>query len=676
MKHVRAGRPCHDRNMVQSPVPSRPFAVLCVGEEARRAVEAALQPDPTGSLEIVSVDAPSQANDAATELRSKGMHLAMIVASVWDIRDQGELFPSGPQRPRLLAMGHPSIPVQADDFVDPDDGIEAFRLKARDLIADYALTYARELLPRIAELLDARQLALVLADESLRNSPQLDCPVQLRQSFATVASLSEEDAEDQMLQGIDRVLGRPGRVHLPEGAVLFTEGELIKGLWLVEKGSVSLTRMINGREVVFHKKSVGRVVGLMALADRRKAFFTCRAVTPITAIYLEWSQLDLALQQEPTLWFLFINVLVRSLTRRVRRVIELQVEVERLNQALQSERDQLAETIARLKEAQARLIESEKMATLGQLVAGIGHELNNPATAIGRAVEYATDDARELIRHLPDSDMLIGAMESGRTIEPLSTEELRARRQALAKATGDEQLARRLLRMGITTIEDYRSIFGKDSPDHRQQRLALRERAYQLGSSLRNIQSGSDRISAIVKSLRSYARTDRETPGEVNIHEGLEDTLRLFGAQLQSVTVVREYGRIPAIQGYAAQLNQVWTNIIANALEAMQNKGQLTLQTEDRGDGTIAVRIIDSGPGIPPEHQHRVFDLNFTTKHAGAGFGLGMGLLICRQIVTRHGGTIGIESRPGRTVVEVILPIESRVVADGRHSENSVITSI
>jgi signal transduction histidine kinase len=131
--------------------------------------------------------------------------------------------------------------------------------------------------------------------------------------------------------------------------------------------------------------------------------------------------------------------------------------------------------------------------------------------------------------------------------------------------------------------------------------------------------------------------------------------------------ITRHYGQIPPIQGYAAQLNQVWTNIISNALEAMHNKGELTLQTEKQGNGTVAVRLIDSGPGIPEEHKHRVFDLNFTTKHAGAGFGLGMGLLICRQIVNRHGGSINIDSRPGRTVVEVILPIESRIGTNGNN---------
>src|SRR5690606_23506402 len=157
---------------------------------------------------------------------------------------------------------------------------------------------------------------------------------------------------------------------------------------------------------------------------------------------------------------------------------------------------------------------------------------------------------------------------------------LRRRRDALAAELKDDALARRLLRVGVTTIEGYSQLFGQDPPDVRDRRLRLRERAYQLGTSLRNIRAAGERIRAIVKSLRSYARTGGDDPTDVDLHEGIEDTLLLFGAQLHSIEIVRRYGEIPAVKGIAAQLNQVWTNLIANALDAMGKTGTLRIETE------------------------------------------------------------------------------------------------
>jgi two-component system, NtrC family, sensor kinase len=186
--------------------------------------------------------------------------------------------------------------------------------------------------------------------------------------------------------------------------------------------------------------------------------------------------------------------------------------------------------------------------------------------------------------------------------------------------------------------------------------------------SLRNLRSGSERIAGIVKSLRSYARADREPLEEVDLHELLEDTLLLFGSRLRDVEVTREYAQLPLIQGHPAQLNQVWTNLIGNALDAIRDTGRLTIKTQALDSARVAVHIIDNGPGIAPEHRERLFDLNFTTKHGGAAFGLGMGLLICRQIVHQHGGTIGLDSQPGRTSANVILPIagmpDTNIAAD------------
>ena len=213
------------------------------------------------------------------------------------------------------------------------------------------------------------------------------------------------------------------------------------------------------------------------------------------------------------------------------------------------------------------------------------------------------------------------------------------------------------MKAGVTTLQDYKLRFGRLKGSKRDRLLEKMERYHQLGSSLRNIAHCSTRIAAIVNSLRTYTRSDQTPMANVNIHEGLENTLLMFGHVLREVEVKKRYGDLPAIECRAGEINQVWTNIIANALQAMNNAGSLQIETDAPDGEHVRVRICDSGPGVPPESLARVFELNYTTKQGQSGFGLGMGLTICHQIITRHGGTIQMESQPGRTCVIVVLPL-------------------
>lgn len=656
---------CNASGQLLMPV-SRPsverFVVLCVGE-AGAAATALLRPALEPLVELEQVPTLDDAAQRMQILAGERAAVAVIVGSAAAM-DSAALPPSMRREeeqayPRLLALAADEIPSAADALVEQVDNRDELIATARELLTEYIIEYQPEALTRLCQVLDPRLLASALA-QAKQASRALDGELRmLRHSILSATRLSDDAAEAQMLQLLQSALDNPPLQHVPAGTVLFREDDQIDGIWITIDGIVELTRFSGGREIVFHSKSVGRIVGLLALAGRQKTFFTARAITPVTAIHLTWSELDDALQREPALLLFFLTVHVRSLGKRLRRIVELQLQIEDLNSALAAERDHLAEALRQLRDAQARLIEQEKMATLGQLVAGVGHELNNPATAITRAADYVVEDASQLIRHLPEGEALCAAVQRALTQSPLPTNQLRRCRDELAAALGDEALARRLINVGIFTLDAYRSMFGQDRADTRAQRLEMYERAYQLGISLRNIRSSGEQISAIVKSLRSYARGE-ERLADVDLHEGLEDTLRLFNVRLQDVRVRRRYGEIPTISGWPAQLNQVWTNLIANALEAMDNRGELTLETALLDDGRVAVRIIDNGPGIPPEDLQRVFDLNFTTKRGGTGFGLGMGLLICRQIISRHRGQICIDSIPGRTCVEVILPTQLR----------------
>ena len=182
----------------------------------------------------------------------------------------------------------------------------------------------------------------------------------------------------------------------------------------------------------------------------------------------------------------------------------------------------------------------------------------------------------------------------------------------------------------------------------------------QIFQQLYEIQSTTDRISQIVRAMKSYTYLDQSPLLEVDVHKGLENTLIIMEHKLKlGVTVKREYAPdLPSIEAYASELNQVWTNIIDNAVDAMDGKGEITIRTYEEKD-QVVVEIIDNGPGIPKEIQTRIYEPFFTTKPPGQGTGLG--LHVTHDIVAnRHKGLMLLESKPGETKFKIILPMQIR----------------
>jgi signal transduction histidine kinase len=175
------------------------------------------------------------------------------------------------------------------------------------------------------------------------------------------------------------------------------------------------------------------------------------------------------------------------------------------------------------------------------------------------------------------------------------------------------------------------------------------------------IRSAIGSIRRIVGALKRYSRLDEAPLERVDVHAGIEDTLVILSHQLKygenGVNVRRSFGSLPPITAYVGELNQVWTNLIHNAIQAMDGRGEILIETKaQEGDGEVEVAIQDTGPGIAPDAAARIFEPFFTTKAKGEGTGLG--LSICARIVEKHGGTIRVDSRPGCTRFEVRLPIE------------------
>lgn len=451
-------------------------------------------------------------------------------------------------------------------------------------------------------------------------------------------SWDEEDIEAEMVRLLDRALGHPPRIRIGPGTVMIEAGEDVGGIYVVLEGAVRLSSNTVQGERILHEASTGPIVGLLSLATQRRAMLECRAVTDVRAIPITIDQLDRALDAEPGLSGLLTRVLIRSLARRLRRSDELQVELD--------------ESLAALSEARAQLVASARFATLGELSAGMAHELNNPTAALTRSVDHLAED---LLAVVDDPDLANAIARAGRA--PVrSTAEVRARRRELTEALGDRHLAERLVELGVSDVAEARRLAAFDEGS-----IARLEAASRLGATLRDAGSAAERIQSLVGSLRSYARgEDGRGPmvSDVDVTEGLGHAVRLLAHRLTDIDVEWDVTDASKITARPGALQQVWTNLVANAIDSMGERGRLVIRVRPATVGRVRVEVIDDGPGVPADLRSRIFEPRFTTKDGRVRFGLGLGLSISRQIVEEHGGTIDLDSRPGRTVFFVELPGE------------------
>lgn len=302
----------------------------------------------------------------------------------------------------------------------------------------------------------------------------------------------------------------------------------------------------------------------------------------------------------------------RSLARTARKY---KADLERQNAELASRK-------AELERLQAQLVQSEKMASLGQLAAGIAHELNNPAGFIFGNMDLLKGYVQGLTELLREYDEL----------------------------TFDQGMAER-----IQVVKD---------------RVHYAELMLDLDSIIADCREGAVRIRDVVQNLRLFSRLDESEFKRSDLHEGLDSTIRLLSRYYGSgnVRLVRNYGALPMVSCYAAQMNQVWMNLLVNAAQAVGDHGEVRIATEADAE-TVSIEISDSGCGIPAEQMNRIFDPFFTTKAVGEGTGLG--LSISYGIIERHGGTIYAESKVGEgTRFVVRIPVEASTHKESSNTSN------
>ena len=429
-------------------------------------------------------------------------------------------------------------------------------------------------------------------------------------------------------------------LQLPVGQVLMSEGSPSGSLYVILEGEFEVLKRAGSQDVLLAIRGAGEVMGEMSLLDQTPRSATVRALVPSQVLEIGQEAFRHLVSASPSA--------ALSILRTV---------------------------TSRLRNTEAMLRQSEKMAALGTLAAGLAHELNNPAAALARSA----DQLQEALGAWRGPSAARRSAEDTASLESILASvtghaQDRPRQDPLEISDREERLTEALVTLGIEEPWDLagelatagiepdglKEATSRVSPADRPSGLRWLANGLAVRRLVQEIGMSAARISEIVRAVKAYAYLDQAPLQQVDVHAGLEDTLVILRQKLKpGIQVHREYDRdLPVIEAYGSELNQVWTNLIDNAAQAMKGVGDLTLATARRGD-EIEVRVCDSGPGIPPEIQGRIFEPFYTTKAPGEGTGLGLHL-VYNIVVLHHRGRVNVQSVPGQTCFTVSLPIRPR----------------
>jgi signal transduction histidine kinase len=366
----------------------------------------------------------------------------------------------------------------------------------------------------------------------------------------------------------------------------------------------------------------------------------------------------------------FIWILIRLNTwyhkrnqKHLEGIIELRTnDLKHKNDILETQTQELQNALKNLKETQDQLIHSEKMASLGQLVASVAHEINTPLGAIRSSVESSQYYLQEVLEALPTflSKLEINEQETFKSVLPeilnapfvnLSSREKRQFRTQIKEQLEAQGIVRAFdiaefcAEMGVQFDLLAHEVLCK-SP-HLYEIVEMMHQITTVQRSNQNIQTATDRAAKIVFALKNFSRQDHSGKKQaININDSVDTVLTIYHSQIkQGVEVAKHFANLPEIDCFPDELIQVWTNLIHNALHAMNNQGMLTIATKQQ-DNTVIVSIQDTGHGIPEEARDKIFNPFFTTKKLGEGSGLGLDIV--KKIVEKHEGTVWFETETGK----------------------------
>jgi len=432
-------------------------------------------------------------------------------------------------------------------------------------------------------------------------------------------------------------LSRSQELHVQAGDIYARQGDPADAMFVLLDGEFQWRGEIGGETIMITVKG-GEVSGVLPFSRMKTFTLTARALTEGRVLRFPASLFPELVQRMPEL----TTRLVGMMSDRIRETTRIEQQVDRL-------------------------------AALGKLSAGLAHELNNPASAAKRA----TSQLRATLKRIRDASMELGrreltaaqraeiekleasiAQNDAPPPNPLDASEMEDRIDSLLRSHGQNdmwQLAADLAQKNVqpAVLDQLFEALGNDTARAALVRIGASVEIFAL---LNEIESSTARISELVAAIKEYTFMDQSPVQNVDIVKTLETTLTIMNHKLKrGVVVQRDYEKIPLlVNSFGSELNQVWTNLIDNAIDAMGGKGELRVHTY-RQDNCVVVEIGDNGPGIPADIQPRIFEPFFTTK--GVGQGTGLGLDTVQRIVKKHRGTIQVQSKPGDTRFQIWLPM-------------------
>jgi signal transduction histidine kinase len=424
-------------------------------------------------------------------------------------------------------------------------------------------------------------------------------------------------------------------LSLQTGDFLFDETAIVDSFYVVLEGEISISRLDGAGETSVDTHGTGEFTGGLAVLTGKTSIHRARATTPSHVLEIDSETFRRVAVELPDMADVFISGLA-----------------------------------SRMRYTQRAYRQQEKLAALGKLSAGLAHELNNPAAAARRASEDLGTAVLEAqlaalvhdARFSEEERQALFAMqrETASGAAPLDPLLLSDAEDELADWLDEHgidepwDLAPTLAAAGVDAgrLEQLVSVLGDGSLEVGLVWLAKTIELVELAT---EVATSAGRISELVGAMKDYTYMDRAAAGEVDVVRGLENTLTILGHKMKGVSVWREYREdLPKVRGNGGELNQVWTNLIDNAADAVDGRGNIIIKASGEGD-LIVVEVVDDGPGIPPEARRRVFEPFYTTKEVGAGTGLGLDVV--RRIVVAHGGEVLVRSEPGETRFTVRLPV-------------------
>jgi len=448
-----------------------------------------------------------------------------------------------------------------------------------------------------------------------------------------------------------------------KGDILFEEGDALNHIYILLEGIIQLYKIkpYTDNQFPVSRLQPGALIGIIAFITHYPSLTTAKVESDASLLKIPRAEMKSLFEKYPEIQEYLDEVILANLLERYRQSIILKMKLDSVNQELKNERNELKQLYEDLKDAQNKLIYQEKMATLGQLVAGFAHEVNNPTAALVRSVESLENRIEKFIEKSPLESQLknlcVSFYEEGKKTGFPDTKTVRQKMKEIKpQFPAESRAALRTLAQVPDSLTEKLREYSSDETET----LTICTEYFEIGRLFRNITSSGNRIANLVKSLKSYSRNEAETETEfIDIREGIHDTLQLTSNRIKFYEIDLNLEDVPKTEANPAALNQVWTNIILNAADAMGKSGKLEISCQEE-DGFIRVDICDNGPGIEEAILDQIFEPNVTTKHTGSKFGLGLGLAISKNIIEQHDGTITAANREeGGVCFSVHLPVSN-----------------